>query len=167
MGKARGNENRRWHGTKRRCNLGDPGIRTFCAQEGCSLCCIVKASFDLGFFKAATGWGRFGHGIYTSSTSSKFVSPQPNGRFSHASDIGVVTSRANDYSKNLGITSEWKALLLNKVVVGHGKKLTRGNKSLAGPPPGYDSVSIATEGSSERTDQESDSWGSRRESELR
>lgn len=118
MGKARGNEHRRWHGTKRRCNLGDPGITTFCAGARCSLCCVIKSSFDLKFFKASTGWGRFGHGIYVSSTSSK----------------------ANDYSKNLGINSEWKALLLNKVIVGHGKKLTQDSASLTGPPPGYDSI---------------------------
>ena len=56
--------------------------------------------------------------------------------------------------------------MLNKVVVGHGKKLTRDDKSLTGPPPGYDSVSAAAEGFTERTDQESGSWGSRREPEL-
>ena len=73
LGKSRGNEHRRWHGTKRKCNLGDPGNKTFCADSGCSLCCIIETSFDLRYFKAATGWGRFGRGIYTSSTSSKFV----------------------------------------------------------------------------------------------
>ncbi|KAF9790516.1 hypothetical protein BJ322DRAFT_1036993 [Thelephora terrestris] len=117
-GKSRGNENRRWHGTKRKCNLGDQGCKTFCADSACSLCRIIKTSFDVKFFKAATGWGRFGHGIYTSSTSSK----------------------SNDYSKNIGINSEWKALLLNKVIVGKGKKLTKNNTSLTQPPPGYDSV---------------------------
>lgn len=81
--------------------------------------------------------------------------------------LGVATLRANDYSRNWGVTSEWKALLLNKVVVGHGKKLTRDDKSLAGPPPGYDSVSIATDAFTEPTDQGSGSWGSRREPELR
>jgi len=118
MGKSRGNENRRWHGTRRKCNLGDIGHHTFCADMECALCCIIQLSFDLKFFKAATGWGRFGRGIYTSSTSSK----------------------SNDYSKNLGTSSEWKALLLNKVVVGNGRKLTQDDTSLTEPPPGYDSV---------------------------
>jgi len=117
-GKPRGNENRRWHGTTRKCKLGDTGNNTFCSDAGCSLCCIIKTSFDLKFFKAATGWGRFGHGIYTSSTSSK----------------------SNDYSKNAGINSDWKALLLNKVVVGNGKKLTQNDTSLTGPPQGHDSI---------------------------
>lgn len=78
MNKARGNENRRWHGTRRKCNIGDPGTTSFCANQGCSLCCIIRTSFDLTFFKKATGWGRFGAGIYTSSTSSKFVPVSSN-----------------------------------------------------------------------------------------
>ena len=76
--KPRGNENRRWHGTRRKCNIGDKGITSFCTDTNCSLCCIIKSSFDLSFFKGATGWGRFGAGIYTSSTSSKFVSVPQN-----------------------------------------------------------------------------------------
>lgn len=118
MGKSRGNENRRWHGTRRKCLLGDTGNTSFCNDMGCSLCCIIKSSFDLKYCKSATGWGRFGVGIYTSSTSSK----------------------SNDYSSNLGITSTWKALLLNKVVVGNGKKLVNDNTSLTEPPAGFDSV---------------------------
>jgi hypothetical protein len=58
------------------------------------------------------------------------------------SDIYPSTSRSNDYSKNDGNVSDWKALLLNKVVVGRGQKLTNDNTSLTKPPPGSDSVSI-------------------------
>ena len=68
-----GNENRRWHGTRRKCTLGDKGCTTFCPDTQCALCCIVKTSFDVK--KAAKG--QFGTGIYTSSTSSKFVSRFP------------------------------------------------------------------------------------------
>lgn len=75
MGKPRGNENRRWHGTRRKCNIGDKGSTSFCTDSNCALCSIIKNSFDLKYFKGATGWGRFGAGIYTSSTSSKFVLP--------------------------------------------------------------------------------------------
>ena len=60
---------------------------------------------------------RFGHGIYTSSTSSK----------------------SNDYSTNVN-PSRLKAVLLNKVVVGKGYKMTQDNTSLTAPPAGYDSV---------------------------
>jgi len=76
-----GNENRRWHGTRRKCTLGDNGCTTFCSDSQCSLCCIINTSFDLAHFGKKTSWGRFGAGIYTSSTSSKFVSPFPTEAF--------------------------------------------------------------------------------------
>ncbi|KAI3609198.1 hypothetical protein WG66_010664 [Moniliophthora roreri] len=65
-GRSKGNENRRWHGTRRECLLGDNGQTQFCTSTTCSLCCILRTSFDVT--KAA--WGSFGQGIYTSSTSS-------------------------------------------------------------------------------------------------
>ena len=142
MGRSCGNEKRRWHGTKRKCHLGDPGNTRFCTQEGCSLCCIIKSSFNLRFSKSATGWGRFGCGIYTSSTSSKFVPARSNKLFSntHLTQI-ILAPRSNDYSENVGISSGLKALLLNKVVVGNGKKMINDDTSLTAPPPGFDSVS--------------------------
>jgi len=59
----------------------------------------------------------FGQGIYTSSTSSK----------------------SDDYSHNQ-CSSSFKAIFLNKVIVGKGCKLTQYNVSLSAPPAGYDSV---------------------------
>jgi hypothetical protein len=47
--------------------------------------------------------------------------------------------RSNDYSQN-DCTSSLKAILLNKVIVGKGCKLTHDNTSLTTPPSGYDSV---------------------------
>ncbi|KAJ7081840.1 hypothetical protein B0H15DRAFT_952856 [Mycena belliarum] len=123
-GRSAGNENRRWHGTRRECHLGDKGQTQFCASTTCSLCCIVKLSFDISLWGTKTGWGRFGKGIYTSSTSSK----------------------SNDYSHN-DCTSSLKAILLNKVIVGKGCKLTQDNPNLTAPPPGYDSV-LAEKGGS-------------------
>ncbi|OAX41486.1 ADP-ribosylation [Rhizopogon vinicolor AM-OR11-026] len=116
-GRSAGNENRRWHGTTRECNLGDNGNGTLCSSQTCSLCCIIRTSYNLNLFGKKTGWGRFGHGIYTSSTSSK----------------------SNDYSSNVN-PSGLKAMLLNKVVVGKGYKMTQDNTSLTAPPSGYDSV---------------------------
>lgn len=116
-GRSAGNENRRWHGTTRECNLGDNGNCTLCSSQTCSLCCILRTSYNLNLFGKKTGWGRFGHGIYTSSTSSK----------------------SNDYSTNNN-PSSLKAILLNKVVVGKGYKMTQDNSSLTAPPTGYDSV---------------------------
>jgi len=79
-----------------------------------------------------------------------------------------LTFRSNDYSKNEGITSDWKALLLNKVVVGNGKKLTQDDITLTQPPSGYDSVSVLSWFSGWYTDKEPGSCrsSSRRGSEL-
>jgi len=123
-GRPAGNENRRWHGTTLECKLGDKGHSQFCASSTCPLCCIVKTSCDLGLWGKKTGWGRFGAGIYTSSTSSK----------------------SNDYSQNTDPSAKLKAILLNKVVVGKGYKLTVDNTSLTAPPTGFDSV-LAEKGS--------------------
>ncbi|KAF9441198.1 hypothetical protein P691DRAFT_856344 [Macrolepiota fuliginosa MF-IS2] len=76
-----------------------------------------RTSYDLNLFGKKTGWGRFGRGIYTSSTSSK----------------------SNDYSQN-DCKSNLKAILLNKVIVGKGYKLTHDLTSLTAPPSGFDSV---------------------------
>jgi hypothetical protein len=60
----------------------------------------------------------------------------------HASDKQVFAARSDSYSKNVGITSDCKAMLLNTVAVGNGKKVTLVDTLLTQPPPGYDSVSI-------------------------
>lgn len=59
QGRSAGNENRRWHGTRRECSLGDKGNTAFCGSSTCSLCCIVKTSFDLSLWGKKTGWGRY------------------------------------------------------------------------------------------------------------
>jgi len=134
---TRGNERRRWHGTTRKCRVGDKGVTTLCSNPSCALCCIMKTSFDLSFFAKKTGRGRFGAGHYTSSTSSKFV---PHSLIT----VGLPSNgfdRADTYSRN-DCTSNWKAMLLNNVVVGRGYKMTFNNTTLTEPPAGYDSVGI-------------------------
>ncbi|TRM64452.1 hypothetical protein BD626DRAFT_491870 [Schizophyllum amplum] len=120
QGMTAGNEQRRWHGTKRNCTLGDMGQTTMCGDQTCSLCSIIKTSFDLNLFGKNTGWGRFGRGIYTSSTSSK----------------------SNDYVSNLAasVASPLKAMLLNRVVVGKGDKTYFNHSTWTSAPPGFDSV---------------------------
>jgi len=112
-----GNQQRRWHGTNRECGLGENGRTSFCYSPRCSLCCIIRTSFDLSHARKKTGWGRFGCGIYTSSTSSK----------------------SNDYSTNL-VPSPWKAILLSYVVVGKAMEYKTDRPSLMQPPAGFDSV---------------------------
>lgn len=58
QGRSAGNENRRWHGTRRVCNLGDKGHTQFCSQSSCSLCSIIRNSFDITLWGKKTGWGR-------------------------------------------------------------------------------------------------------------
>ncbi|KAF9783095.1 hypothetical protein BJ322DRAFT_1008547 [Thelephora terrestris] len=112
-----GNQLRRWHGTDRHCKIGDNGKTDLCGSVHCSLCRIIKTSFDMSQAKKKTGWGRFGCGIYTSSASSK----------------------ANDYSTNL-VPSTWKALLLAYVAAGKSAEYTVNQPLLTQPPADFDSV---------------------------
>ena len=125
-----GNQQRRWHGTRRACNIGDPGHMTLCTSTGCALCSIIRSSFSIkyasdGLYVTSTiidiceltNVLSFGKGIYTSSTSSN----------------------SDGYSSNLG-SSPLKAMLLNKVIVGRGHKTSVLDSSLTAPPSGYDSV---------------------------
>ncbi|EIM89674.1 ADP-ribosylation, partial [Stereum hirsutum FP-91666 SS1] len=115
-----GNERRRWHGTSRTCLLGDPGCTQLCTNSDCSLCNIIRSSFNLDHYGTGTGWGRFGRGHYTSATSSK----------------------SDDYAKNLGYatTSNYKTMLLNLVAVGNAFKTYDDMDDLTSPPAGYDAV---------------------------
>jgi hypothetical protein len=42
-----GNEQFRFHGTNRRCRLGDDGHTTLCTSSLCSACSIIKTSFKV------------------------------------------------------------------------------------------------------------------------
>ncbi|KIM24650.1 hypothetical protein M408DRAFT_229784 [Serendipita vermifera MAFF 305830] len=110
-----GNEQYRWHGTTRECNVGDPGRGVLCESTSCPMCCIIRSSFDIDKF--GRHWGRFGKGISTSATSSK----------------------SHDYSKNLS-HSPWTALLLNSVVVGSPYNTYESIPGTLRPPDGYDSI---------------------------
>ncbi len=56
MGQIAGNERRRWHGTPRECTLGDGANVKLCISPTCSLCGIIRSSFDMAFFGRKTGW---------------------------------------------------------------------------------------------------------------
>ena len=118
QGKSAGNENRRWHGTMRDCNIGNPGEKRakFCRSSNCSICSIFQSSFDLIKFGQHTNFGKFGEAIYTSATSSK------------ASDY--ITERSGPYH----------SFILAKVALGRCKTLTVQDTTLRAAPPGYDSV---------------------------
>ncbi|KAG8809437.1 hypothetical protein FRC19_005218 [Serendipita sp. 401] len=116
QGLNEGNEQFRWHGTTRECRVGDPGNPSLCTSTSCSMCSIIRYSFDIERF--GPRWGRFGKGIYTSAVSSK----------------------SNDYQKTLQAT-DWSSLLLNNVVIGNGYHIQSNSDTLLQPPSEYDSIS--------------------------
>jgi hypothetical protein len=135
-GRSAGNENRRWHGTRRACNLGDKGHTQFCSSATCSLCSIIRNSFDLSLFGKKTGWGRYVPSVIRTSPGSNQMITR---RFGKGLYTSSTSSKSNDYSHN-DCKSHLKAILLNKVVVGKGCKMLQDSTSLAAPPSGFDSV---------------------------
>ncbi|KAG8851994.1 hypothetical protein FRB96_009010 [Tulasnella sp. 330] len=114
------NEQKLFHGTPRRCCIGDPeNTLLLCSDSTCNLCLIIRTSFKLE--RAGTALGRnfmrFGRGLYTTSVSSK----------------------ADDYNVSQNNT-EYKAMLVAKVVLGRSYTLYKNAKSLTDPPPGYQSI---------------------------
>ncbi|CAG8700811.1 732_t:CDS:2 [Cetraspora pellucida] len=117
---TRGNEQRRFHGTRMKCFLGIE-TEALCSNSECSICGIIKNGFKLSYEGPKSfPWQKFGPGIYFSGTSSK------SDYFSK--DTKVCNSR------------KYKAMLLNKVVAGRVLELLEENKNMEGSPSNYDSV---------------------------
>ncbi|CAG8533997.1 13634_t:CDS:2 [Funneliformis mosseae] len=118
---TKGNEQRRFHGTKMECRLG---VETdaLCSNSNCAVCRIITEGYKLDFAKSSRfGCQKFGEGIYFSGTSSK----------------------SDDFNSKSLITSEgikYKVMFLNKVIVGRTFELTQADKTLTGPPNNYDSI---------------------------
>jgi len=110
-----GNTVRRFHGTKRRCALGETSLKP-CTDEACNICSIIRTGFRLPS-KDATEL-RFGRGIYCTATSSK----------------------ADTYTNGTGV----KATFVVSVVAGrvdkHYDSWTPQHKRMTQPRPGCDSV---------------------------
>lgn len=72
----KGNQAYGWHGTRRRCAIGDDlnKLNQFCTDPACATCVILTRSFDANFAGKAPGRAflRFGRAIYTSTVSSKY-----------------------------------------------------------------------------------------------
>ncbi|RGB33356.1 hypothetical protein C1646_654462 [Rhizophagus diaphanus] len=118
---TKGNEQRRFHGTRMKCLLG---IQTdmLCPDMNCAVCRIITEGYKLIYAKTSRfKYQKFGDGIYFSSTSSK----------------------SDDFNKKSmkyynGVN--YKVMFLNKVVVGRAFELTQEKRTLTGPPINYDSV---------------------------
>ena len=100
---------------------------------------LVQSQVLQGGYRLGEVWDRDLHFVDLIKVRLRFIEWTVAER---VSNVAIPPYRSNDYSKNGRNTSKWKALLLNKVVVGRGMKLTQDNPTLTQPPPGYDSVSI-------------------------
>lgn len=53
------------------CNLGLNNNSTLCSTSGCNVCGIIKTGLLLNKAQTNISFGRFGRGLYLTSTSSK------------------------------------------------------------------------------------------------
>lgn len=112
------NEQLLFHGTSRSCTLGDEKTRTqLCKMAGCLLCAVLRNSFDVSKCGKRHKFRRFGTGIYTTACSSK----------------------ADDYF--IGVPdSPFRAVLVNRVVVGNPLTRQYNAEEITELPFGYHSV---------------------------
>ncbi|KAN0093142.1 hypothetical protein V8E55_003926 [Tylopilus felleus] len=115
----RGSEKLLFHGTNRACLLGESSTSVLlCGLKECSLCSILRSSFDVSKCGSKNSFKRFGHGIYTTSCSSK----------------------ADDYICNLSESASLRVMILSRVVVGRAYKRYWNAPDIVAPPPGFDSI---------------------------
>ncbi|KAF5367731.1 hypothetical protein D9758_009882 [Tetrapyrgos nigripes] len=117
--RRRANEQLLFHGTSQLCPLGkNPSAPPdVCSLRSCSLCSIIKNSFEIRRCGTRHNFRRFGNGIYVTSCSSK----------------------ADDYFSS-PLRSNFRVLLVNRVIVGKPLKRKYNATSLNELPSGYNSV---------------------------
>ncbi|KAJ6561846.1 hypothetical protein B0H19DRAFT_1142766 [Mycena capillaripes] len=112
------NEQLLFHGTNRSCMIGDEKTRTqLCKIAGCLLCAVIRNSFDVAKCGKRHKFRRFGTGIYTTACSSK----------------------ADDYFTGVP-DSPFRAVLVNRVVVGNPLTRKYNAEEITELPFGYHSV---------------------------
>ncbi|KAK7006221.1 PARP catalytic domain-containing protein [Favolaschia claudopus] len=112
------NEQLLFHGTSRSCLLGDAKTQMqLCKVTDCHLCAIIRNSFDVSKCGKRHKFRRFGTGIYTTACSSK----------------------ADDYFAGVP-DSPFRAVLLNRVVVGNPLVRHHNAEEITELPFGYHSV---------------------------
>jgi len=118
-GKTANIEHLLFHGTSRACALGETGDNVrLCRLARCSLCSVIRSSYDINLCGTKNKFSRFGQGIYTTKCSSK----------------------ADDYTSSERSDLKLRFLLVNTVVVGWQNKRMRNKKSMVNAGPGYHSV---------------------------
>jgi len=120
--RSTGNECRRFHGTARTCTLGLDGNAEPCTTAGCKVCNIIRTRFMINYSGQNFGWGRFGKGMYFTSTSSK----------SH--DYNALSDCQDKSGKHT------RVMFVTKVALGRGFKAKTNMLDLKAPPEGYHSV---------------------------
>ncbi|KAF7378241.1 PARP catalytic domain-containing protein [Mycena sanguinolenta] len=112
------NEHLLFHGTRQTCRLGDDERKPqLCKETSCSLCSIIRNSFDVSKCGKEHAFSRFGTGIYTTECSSK----------------------ADDYSSGHPDPG-FHTVLVNQVVVGNPLVQLRNARGITEPPSGYNSI---------------------------
>lgn len=138
IGQRRLDERKTFHGTPRKCCIGDPQkTLQLCRDAGCNVCSIIRTSFRIDLAGTAPGrnFMRFGQGLYTTTVSSKSISCGARLR----NLLILILFRADDYNVTQS-NSPYKAMLVAKVILGLGYSLMRTSKHLTGPPAGFNSV---------------------------
>lgn len=136
-----GNELKRYHGTKVRCELAgqaqlgaiikggsSSSSPSLCFDPECSLCRILQSGFKTSKCKMDK-FQRFGRGIYCSSISSKADAY-----------VWCSSSRSNHpYGGNI-FDSSCKVIMMCKVLAGRLYRSTQNLQGLHSPPLGFHSV---------------------------
>jgi len=108
-----------FHGTCRACLLGEGSKNArLCSLDECSMCSILRSSFDLSKCGSRNTFKRFGDGIYTTTCSSK----------------------ADDYVENTSGDAHLRVLIICRVVVGNTFRHYVNAPQYVKPPSGYHSV---------------------------
>ncbi|PPQ90488.1 hypothetical protein CVT25_014771, partial [Psilocybe cyanescens] len=115
-----GNTQMLFHGTRRACKIAEtPQIVTSCTLADCSLCHILRGSYDI---ERAKGARMFGPGIYSTAVSSK----------------------ADDYTTNAQSSVQTRVMIVNHVALGRSKTMYDASHDMQHAPHLYNSVTAAT-----------------------
>ena len=112
---GKGNAQQRWHGTAIKCSLGR-GQPTICDDRSCATCNIIRSGFDISYVRTA---GRYGIGLYASSTSSK--------AHQYAAGMSAEIGGRTAQDQPSLMDQDTTALLLCSVAVGKGHLETSAN----------------------------------------
>eukprot|EP01044_Picomonas_judraskeda_P008842 COSAG03_NODE_1036_length_4954_cov_2.784574_4_plen_547_part_00 len=112
---GKGNAHQRWHGTAIKCSLGR-GQPTICDDRSCATCNIIRSGFDISYVRTA---GRYGIGLYASSTSSK--------AHQYAAGMSAEIGGRTAQDQPSLMDQDTTALLLCSVAVGKGHLETSAN----------------------------------------